>query len=284
MNTTLMLRSLVPATIVLVAACEVPTTSISTDEQRDSARPPSGECAEGGEPCSADDDICCAGSYCESFVYSPEDGRCVPLRPDGSPCGAASQCEGAWCNTLGRCGPEPDEEPCLARGETCAGSGCCADSFCETNAYVLEFGSCAPKRGAGAFCMDAGECRSGRCEDHLCASTDPAAALRFERIYREVLVPNGCTGAYCHGGGAGSMSLQSVESAYDALVGTPAEGDGCGAAPRVAPGSARASLLFAKVAPGVEAPCGQKMPPTAGGLSAAAASLIARWIDEGALP
>jgi hypothetical protein len=294
------------------------------------------------ERCEPAIDVCCAGSFCESGPYVPEEGRCRPKRADGEFCGFSFECTNGLCNSSGRCGAES----CAAVGENCFNQACCAGSFCERNAYVTNHGRCtllllangdsclnhdecqvgvcstgvcgipvcAPA-GAECFGFDAPccdglvcdmpadsygpgvcgaklpdaapcetdiQCASESCIHNRCQELGPVGSVSFARIFDEVLVPNGCTGGYCHGGGAGGLWMSSEEVAHRNLTAVRAAGAGCGGVPRVQPGEVESSLLWAKVAPGVPAPCGNKMPPSRGGLSAGSLQLIEAWIRAGA--
>jgi hypothetical protein len=73
-----------------------------------------------------------------------------------------------------------------------------------------------------------------------------------------------------------------VSSAFEQLVGVPpfAGGPSCHASLRVSPGHPEDSLLWRKVAPGIEV-CGLKMPKN-GKLSQAGVDAIYQWIAAGA--
>lgn len=84
----------------------------------------------------------------------------------------------------------------------------------------------------------------------------------FDRVAAEVLSPT-CSNQYCHGGWSDDL----VEHAGTGL---------CDGQPLVVPGDPEASLLWRKVAPGVEV-CGNKMPGPQG-LPPEQAELIRTWI------
>jgi hypothetical protein len=117
------------------------------------------------------------------------------------------------------------------------------------------------------------------------SSAEPEPGPSFERVYAEILVPEGCTGNYCHGGSAGEMTLGEVQAAFDVLVGQDAEKPVCGLTQRVVPGDPESSILWARVRPtepdGAE-PCAVKMPSNRAPLSAAQAQLVYDWILGGA--
>lgn len=232
-------------------------------------------CASTGEAC-GDGATCCAGTFCDPQVYAPERQRCVPQLADGEVCSDARECASGTCSN-NRCGVPA----CIEAGAECGTEGCCAGSFCETNAYVETFNHCVPQLPDGEICVRAEECQGGACTDHRCGGVIPNGPVTFLRVYEEVLVPNGCTNGYCHGGNAGSLQLGNPEVAYWNLVGMPPAGAGCSAPARVSPGSLEGSLLWSKVAPGL-AVCGSKMPPNRGALPSASLELLRAWILQGA--
>lgn len=234
-------------------------------------------CVRNGESCL--EEGCCAGAFCEQNAYVPSFQHCVPKRADGEFCSWHGECVSAQC-TDGVCGAPA----CAEAGTSCFGfeAGCCADTFCNLPADSYGPGVCAARLPQGSPCEVGDQCASDNCQENRCAALAPVGSVSFSRIYHEVLVPNGCTGGYCHGGGAGGLWFSSLEGAYRALVNTAAAGPGCSAIPRVRPGQLSASLIWAKVAPGVAAPCGEKMPPTRGALSAGSLVLLEAWILAGA--
>jgi hypothetical protein len=122
----------------------------------------------------------------------------------------------------------------------------------------------------------------------------------FTNVYSEVLGAR-CTGCHRPGGPgvtAGLLDLSTQAIAYTSLVGVAAAGTAAGtsgiacnalspAAMRVVAGDADASILYDKVqskVEGVQPECGSVMPPGAGAaLTAPQISLLAAWIDAGAL-
>lgn len=264
---------------LFASACELPPSSLSSDgEVPLPSRPPPGQCLTPEASCTSVDDTCCEGTFCEDGPYTPETGRCVAQRADGVPCGFSLQCESGVCNASGRCGAEV----CAELGESCESAPCCANSFCERNVYLESFGRCVPRLEDGSFCEVDAQCVSDRCVESQCSGVVPVGSVDFSRIFQEVLVPNGCTGGYCHGGGAGGLTLSNEDAAYEALVNTSAVGPGCEGAPRVYPGLVEASLVWGKIAPGMPAPCGSKMPPAGGALLAGSLALMEAWIRAGA--
>jgi hypothetical protein len=109
--------------------------------------------------------------------------------------------------------------------------------------------------------------------------TDPAPT--FARIYDEILVPSNCTNGYCHGSGAGYLTLSDLDTSYASLVGARAFNGSCEVELRVAPSDPEASLLWRKIAPGISV-CAEKMPFGTDGLPTPQAELLRRWIEAGA--
>lgn len=124
------------------------------------------------------------------------------------------------------------------------------------------------------------------------ASTDPGSSsvvdapsgenVKFADVYRQTIA-GGCTSGYCHGGGAGGLTMTDETSAYAALVDVPATTAVCGGTLRVSPGSADASILWHRVRPSAhgEKACATKMPGEAG-LDGESARVVKAWIDGGA--
>jgi hypothetical protein len=112
----------------------------------------------------------------------------------------------------------------------------------------------------------------------------PAADGTFARLYAEVFHPANCASPYCHpgdhdegfeGAAFGRWLLTSESISFE-----------CSENPRplVVPGDPEASLLYLKVAPGLEV-CGEKMPlagPSEGGLPPEQAERVRAWIADGA--
>lgn len=110
------------------------------------------------------------------------------------------------------------------------------------------------------------------------ANTPP---ITFQRVFDEVIVPEGCTSGYCHGSGGGYLVLTDRETSYRNLVGANVFNGGCGVALRVLPGDPEGSLLWRKIAPDVEV-CEGKMPRGTLGISEDRANLVRQWILAGA--
>jgi len=112
-----------------------------------------------------------------------------------------------------------------------------------------------------------------------------AAGVTLTDIFETIFQNKGCTAGYCHGGGAGEVLMNDVDSAYDALVGQDAAEPVCGLTLRVVPGDPESSILWHRVKPLVdgEEPCAAKMPKNEPGLPEADAQLVYDWIADGAL-
>lgn len=83
----------------------------------------------------------------------------------------------------------------------------------------------------------------------------------FSRVWNEVILPKGCTGVLCHGGGQGNLMMTDMPTAYMNLVNAKAAGPLCGGSSllRVKPGDPDASLLLDKLSH-MPASCGETMP------------------------
>ena len=115
-------------------------------------------------------------------------------------------------------------------------------------------------------------------------SPDGGDAIGFSAIYSQVFTGNGCKSLFCHGVGAGNLSLETRDGAYAQLVGVPASGSLCGSSGllRVEPGNPDRSLLLLKMAHATPA-CGTVMPPAAGvTVSDAQLEQVRAWIAAGA--
>jgi hypothetical protein len=107
----------------------------------------------------------------------------------------------------------------------------------------------------------------------------------FADLYAALPSLQSCAGAYCHHP-ADNADDTSPEALWRWLTGPRDPSGLCADDPRplIAPGDPEGSLLWAKVAPGVEV-CGSKMPQTMeGGLSADDAERVRAWIAAGARP
>ena len=115
---------------------------------------------------------------------------------------------------------------------------------------------------------------------------DAAPTMDWDEIFA-ALDMNGCSGGYCHGGGAGGLSFSDADTAYTALVGTAVQGTeaACGATERIVPGDAEASGFYIRLRPTSQdsTDCGpEKMPPGSSGIDAELADALAAWINAGA--
>lgn len=132
-----------------------------------------------------------------------------------------------------------------------------------------------------AFLLAANGCPS---EDGPKAAPDAGAAQDgpWADIYEQVIVPNGCDSAFCHGN-AGELNL-SLDSGYESLMGGAAKGPECvgkTSKKRVEPGDPDASLLVEKL---MDKPsCGARMPLSPQPpVTAAQLELVRAWITDGA--
>lgn len=219
---------------------------------------------------------CCAGTFCETNAYVRTFNTCVPTLADGESCLDATHCTSGVC-TGGVC----TTAECGVAGQQCFGLEfpCCAGLACDAPADSYGPGACAPVAALGEPCAGDRQCASGRCAMGVCAEPAPVGPATFDRVFAEVLVPNGCTNGYCHGQSAGGLAFRDVDGAFRALVGVASSCDGSA---RVAPGDPQGSALWRKITTGVMA-CGSKMPPALGSVSPAASELVRQWIAEGAL-
>ena len=113
-----------------------------------------------------------------------------------------------------------------------------------------------------------------------------SAEVSFTAVYEQVLLPNGCTAGYCHGGGAGGLEMTDEATSYANLVEVNATATVCGQSMRVVPGSLEASILWYRVRPAAldDVPaCAAKMPLGSMGLTEAEGQLVNDWIVGGAL-
>ena len=108
----------------------------------------------------------------------------------------------------------------------------------------------------------------------------------FTDVY--AIITNRCISCHFTSSGIGislgHLDMSTQANAFSNLVNVPAGGVSCGSSglTRVVPGNANASLLYNKVAPGVPAPCGDKMPLALASLSQAETDTISGWINGGA--
>lgn len=122
-------------------------------------------------------------------------------------------------------------------------------------------------------------------EADAAASPDPEGP-GFAELYAALPSLNGCVGGYCHHTPNHDVHDMSASAMWTWLTGPRVPERQCADDPRplIAPGDPEGSLLWAKVAPGVEV-CGSKMPLTDGaGLTAEDAERIRAWIAAGAKP
>lgn len=113
-----------------------------------------------------------------------------------------------------------------------------------------------------------------------------AAVPSFTEVYETVLLGQGCTAGYCHGGMAGGLELTDEATSYASLVEVAATTAVCGLTDRVVPGAPEQSILWMRVRPAAEdmgMACAPKMPQGSMGLPDAEAKLVGDWIAGGAL-
>jgi hypothetical protein len=111
-------------------------------------------------------------------------------------------------------------------------------------------------------------------------------APSFTEVYETVIVGQGCTAGYCHGGMAGGLELTDEATSYANLVEVDATTAACGLMQRVVPGAPEQSILWMRVRPAAEdmgMGCAPKMPQGSMGLADAEALLVKEWIAGGAL-
>lgn len=106
----------------------------------------------------------------------------------------------------------------------------------------------------------------------------------FTTVYNEVFVGAGCANSSCHGSnlGAGNLSFQTQQRAYEELVGVAAMGDPCESTGllRVEAGAPENSLLMDKIS-NTEPVCGDPM-PISSMLDEEQIDMIRSWIQAGA--
>jgi hypothetical protein len=108
----------------------------------------------------------------------------------------------------------------------------------------------------------------------------------FLDVYEQILMPEGCTGGYCHGGMAGGLVMTDEATSYANLVEVAATLPICGLTVRVVPGAPEESIMWRRVRPAaldMGDMCAPKMPQGSMGLDDAKAQLVYDWIAAGAL-
>ena len=113
-----------------------------------------------------------------------------------------------------------------------------------------------------------------------------AADVSFTEVYEQIIMPKGCNTGYCHGGGAGGLTMTDEATSYANLVEMVATTPVCGQSMRVTPGSLDESSVWYRVRPAAlddGNPCAPKMPQGSMGLTEAEAQLVDDWISGGAL-
>ena len=116
-----------------------------------------------------------------------------------------------------------------------------------------------------------------------------ASAISFATVYDALFAgPYNCSSGYCHGSGAGGLTVTDETGTHFALANQNAVNPICGLTKLVVPGDPEQSLLWRRVRPSAEDagdPCAPpKMPDGSDGVDAATADLVYSWIADGALP
>ena len=117
-------------------------------------------------------------------------------------------------------------------------------------------------------------------------TTTTGDGVSFTEIYEQIIMPQGCNSGYCHGGGAGGLTMTDEATSYANLVEVDAMSMACSAAVRVVPGAPEESVLWLRARPAAldeGMPCASKMPEGSEGLSDADGQLLYDWIAGGAL-
>jgi hypothetical protein len=117
-------------------------------------------------------------------------------------------------------------------------------------------------------------------------TTDTGNIVEFAAIH-QILMDQGCTAGYCHGGGQGGLMMTDAATSYSNLVDADATMQLCGLQKRVVPGDPESSIMWMRVRPiamdgGM--PCAAKMPQGSEGLPEAEAQMVFDWIANGAQP
>jgi hypothetical protein len=122
------------------------------------------------------------------------------------------------------------------------------------------------------------------------AADVPTDPITFTEVFETVLAGEaGCSGGYCHGGGAGGLLMTDETGTHFALVNQSAIVSVCGLTQLVVPGDPESSILWRRARPmawdGGDA-CAGKMPygSDLGLVDEGQAQLLFDWIEEGALP
>ena len=113
-----------------------------------------------------------------------------------------------------------------------------------------------------------------------------AGGVSFTEVYEQIIMPKGCNSGYCHGGGAGGLTMTDEATSYANLVDMVATTPVCGQGMRVVPGSIDESIVWYRVRPAAlddGNPCAPKMPQGSMGLTEPEAQLVDDWIAGGAL-
>ncbi len=103
------------------------------------------------------------------------------------------------------------------------------------------------------------------------------AGPTFGKVWKEVFVAQGCSGAYCHGG-----VWPNQAATYKQLLAAKSFDKACATAAHVTKGKPAQSLLWLKMDAAANHGCGKKMPLGEAGVPAAASKLVKDWILAGA--
>ena len=110
------------------------------------------------------------------------------------------------------------------------------------------------------------------------AAADVAAGPTFHVVWTDVLVAQGCSGTYCHGG-----VWPNEDAAYAEIMKAKTGVLKCSAKTLVVPGQPEQSLLWLKSDANAAHGCGVKMPVgSSKGLPAELSKLLKDWIAAGA--
>lgn len=117
-------------------------------------------------------------------------------------------------------------------------------------------------------------------------TTDTGNIIEFAAVH-QILVDQGCTAGYCHGGGQGGLLMTDAATSYMNLVDVDATTAICDLEKRVVPGDPESSIMWRRARPlamDMGMPCADKMPQGSEGLPDAEAQIVFDWISGGALP
>ena len=124
---------------------------------------------------------CCGDLWCSSELNSYGPATCQKPQTVGNFCMEDRQCASGRCSSH-ICRPAE----CLEQEEDCDRQNlpCCEGFICERDAMAYGVSRCVLPFENGEFCMDDGQCASGRCEDNICS--DEQCKAEGEWCYQEV--------------------------------------------------------------------------------------------------